>query len=139
VDQVIYVRLNNDDAPVRPARPAQATTVAARTSNSVPSIVARTRRTGARTPTSFSPPAMHTVTHVPRPATRTLSQPSKDYRISSNGFRPATIMARLRRAYSTPWAIFAAAMVLWSSMVIVIGPTPPGTGVIRLAFSLTPL
>ena len=34
-------------------------------------------------------------------------------------------------------AIFAEATVLYRSIVIVIGPTPPGTGVIKLAFSLT--
>ena len=36
-----------------------------------------------------------------------------------------------------PAAILAEAMVLCMSMVMVIGPTPPGTGVMAAAFSLT--
>ena len=35
-------------------------------------------------------------------------------------------------------ACSAASIVCWSSIAMVIGPTPPGTGVIRLALMLAP-
>ena len=39
--------------------------------------------------------------------------------------------------YSMPLRIFSAISVLFNTIVIVIGPTPPGTGVIAPAISLT--
>jgi|GEM_PF-2729788 len=43
----------------------------------------------------------------------------------------------LRRLYTIPWRILAARTVLCISIAIVIGPTPPGTGVIREALAET--
>ncbi len=46
--------------------------------------------------------------------------------------------ARLTGVYGSPWMLMrAAARVFTSSMAMVIGPTPPGTGVIASAFSDT--
>ena len=53
------------------------------------------RSSAARSSTSFSPPAMHTATHVPQPTTSTFWKPSSMASIWSRGFLSATIMLLL--------------------------------------------
>ena len=66
--------------------------VASSTSRFRPFSRSARRSVEARMPTSFSPPAMQTVTHVPHPSTSTRSNGSSIAAISAKGFRVAVIM-----------------------------------------------
>ena len=54
---------------------------------------------------------------------------------SERSFIVRVLRARERPfSYSIPAALFADSTVLSSNIAIVMGPTPPGTGLIQLAF-----